>query len=157
MENLTNAQLQEKAKSYAMMANEGGEGYNPFSVELDRRLQEERSAKPKTLEEQEASILSELSRKDNSIARESGTFDAEEVSNLRKELESVREKKEQSFFSEWTREETAARRHAWNSAMAEKMRTGEKVNILEMADKFGFYMEDLKKAVSHYNLPKWTA
>lgn len=77
----TNA-LNAAAQNYGNEEFGGGEGYNPYSAELDRRQSERMAKSPRTATD----VRSDISRIDCSMARESGTYDADKVAALEKEL-----------------------------------------------------------------------
>jgi len=66
-----------------------GSGFDPYDAELERREFAARETRTPSLAEQRDSLLREIERKDCAAARESGTFDAEHVANLRAQVADI--------------------------------------------------------------------
>ncbi len=144
---LTTQQLTSKATEHDRSMNEGGEGYNPYTDEIERREIEAEANRPITRGGRRSQILGELERLDCSIARESGTYDADKVAALRAELNSIDAEAEAEFAAEWTAEITQQRRSEWNT----KIEAGEITTAIEARaamDAFGWTITDLKRAVA---------
>jgi len=152
MKNLTDKQLQAEAKAWDDGMNEGGEGYNPYTDELERREMEEQRNKPKTLTDRKFEIYHELEIKDCAIARECGTYNQDEIDKLRKELKEITEKEEEEFKGEWTKETTQERRQDWNDFVKALMVDGrisgeDQPKIYQRQKDQGWKFDDLKKAI----------
>ncbi len=136
-------------REWDALYNEGGEGYNPF------REPQERENRPLTLAEKKDLILRELESKDNAIARESGTYDAEAIQALNAEYDRLGKEGQKAFAKEWTLKVTIARRAEWNA----RVKSGEfgtsqidyKAYGKAQRDQ-GWTIEDLKKAIKINNI-----
>lgn len=155
---LTHTELIEKAKRYDNLHNEGGEGYNPYSAELERRQFEYEKNLGKSPEEKKLAILKEIEVLDCSIARESGTYDAEKIADLRAQVKDIEAEQDAIFLETWTLEITKARRIEWNDFARGTMGNNRKVNheiaqaLTEKQREQGWWMDDLRKAVKLHNL-----
>jgi len=164
IEKMTNEELREVAKKYDLMQNEGGEGYNPYNVELDNREREAWENRPRTLADKKREIYHELERKDSTIARESGTYNQAEIDALRNELEEIEKQEEREFAIEWTIEITKTRRENWNNFIKSlvtimpvtaprKKMTAENQRLINCRiNEQCWSINDLKKAVRIHNL-----
>jgi hypothetical protein len=101
--------------------NEGGDGYNPYREEMGRRARAVEAARPKSASERLAAAYRQLDRMDNSITRESGTYDqaavdavAAEIAELKAEIAAAQHHADQAFVAVWTLDVTRARRKANN-------------------------------------------
>ncbi len=92
--NLTDNQLLEKAQQYDDLYNEGGEGFNPYRDELEKRTMAELSKEPETLAERKRKIMKQIELKDSSVAREFGTYNKKEIDALRAEVEEIEREEE---------------------------------------------------------------
>jgi hypothetical protein len=145
MKDLTRDQLATAAKNYDNAINEGGEGYNPYRAELERRALES-APRPSRKE----TIHRELEIKDCSIARESGTYDQAEIDALRAELRSIEAAENETFCAEWTREVFEARRNDWNSRVQAH---GDKLTMDQVAAitaDLGYGIDELRRAKAVY-------
>jgi roadblock/LC7 domain-containing protein len=150
---MTDQHLTAEARRYDNAMNEGGEGYNPYRDEINRRRHAAEAARVKTPEERIATLQRKIAAEDCSIARESGTYDAAKIATYRAEIAELRAQvvakmaaAEETFRAEWTPEVTLARKHEWNAASAAgKMKTWAAIRDYER--KVGYTMDDLKKAV----------
>ena len=156
MKNLDDNQLAKKAREYDNINNDGGEGYNPYRDEIDRRGFEYEKNRPKSLQEQKNAVYRRLNVVDCSIARECGTYDPEEVDALKSKLAAIEKKEAEAFAAEWTLAETQRRRAGWNDFVRSLMDSEGKIKntraIYARQAKQGWTMDDLKKAVKHHNL-----
>lgn len=159
MENLTTEQLRAKARQYDNINTEGGEGYNPYSDEIDRRAMAKSAARPKTRSDRKYEILHELEIKDCSIARESGTYNQAEIDGLRAQLAEIEAEEEAEFLADWTREETMRRREEWNSFVRSfpvesngRISVDNSRLIMERASEQGWSVDDLKRAIALHGL-----
>jgi len=141
-------ELRKAAKSYDLGMNEGGEGYNPYTNEIESREMEEIKKAPRGQWE----ILTDLERYDCSLAKECGTYDSDKVAALRKELSDLEEKEEKEFAAKWTPEYTAKIRAEWNASIRacgnDQLKTNKKIAEYQAS---GIYLSDLKKAVKINN------
>ena len=148
---MTTDELRIAAREYDAINNEGYEGYNPYREEIERREYSERASKPETKTEKLERLEHELSVKNCSIARESGTYDENEVNAIRAEIETleseIKKEEDEKFFTEWTREVTIERRKKWNAEATKPGATMMKVIIA-----VGFSQDKHKKAIEHYGL-----
>ena len=101
--------LAAKVTVHDNLYNDGGEGYNPYRDEIERR-ELAASARPRD----RSDVLRDMERKDCSSARESGTYDPAEIAALEAELSEFDAAEAAEFDAEWTREVTIERRTAWN-------------------------------------------
>lgn len=141
-------------REYDRINNEGGEGYNPYRAERERREVEEAIGFGKTRAGRKARIYRELEAKDCSIARESGTYNKAEIDDLRAQLRAIEAEEEAEFLAAWTLEITQERRESWNA----RVKAGAfgtvgsgKVNFAAVAaaeKAQGWTVDDLKKAVA---------
>ena len=146
---MTTEELRKAAKSYDLGMNEGGEGYNPYTNEIKNREMKEIKKAPRGQWE----VLKDLERYDCSIAKECGTYNAEKVAELRKELADLKEKEEKEFIAKWTPEYTTKIRTSWNLAIKNCGNDRLKINNVVMEyQKTGIYLNDIKKAVKLNNL-----
>ena len=153
---LTHEQLINKIKQYDNVHNEGGDGYNPYKEELSRRQFEYEKNRVKSPEEQKYALLKEIAALDCSIARESGSYDADRISALRSQIEGIEAKQDAAFLDIWTLEITKSRRIEWNTfasaAMANHSRKELPAVITKKQRELGWGMDDLRKAVKIHNL-----
>ena len=94
--------------------NEGGEGYNPARDEMARRARIADAARPKSHAERMYALQRRLDAMDNSMARESGTYDANECETLREHIANLQAEMDAEFIEAWSLETTRARRKANN-------------------------------------------
>lgn len=161
MKNLSTKEIIAKGKEYDRMMNEGGEGYNPYWAELERREMEEAkkaAAAPKSKEEQIDALHEKIRKECGSIARE---WNEEEVDRKKAayyaEIKRLENEIEAEFAAEWTLEETKSRRIIWNefvnNELAGGQMTPEKYRVLyAKKDELGWGLDELKKAVKLHNL-----
>jgi len=148
---MTDQALAQAARRYNQgMFGDTGEGYNPYTAEMDSRATRQAALAPRDMH----AILRDLDRCDCSLARECGTYDEVRVATLQEELraaeaaEAQREaNKVAAFWAEWTPETTADRRAQWNTAAKN---AGRQARVVDIQKAVGFAMVDLKKAVKHY-------
>lgn len=157
MKDMTVTQLREKSRNYDRINNEGGEGYNPYRDELERREMATEAARPKTSADRKREIYHQLEIKDCSIARECGTYNQAEIDALRAELAETEAAEVAEFAAEWTPEETQTRRSAWNSFVNAELAGGpmtpDKYRKLHAwKEEHGWGLDEVKKAVKLHNL-----
>ena len=154
MATMTDTELRAAEQNHDNINNGGGEGYNPHRAERQDRERAARASQPRTRDD----IIHELGVLDCSIARESGTYDAERIAALRSELDAlakvaaiVDQAAADTFAREWTIEITRERRATWNGMVKAK-----KINSAGSAQraeaKLGWTMRSLKKAIKLYSL-----
>lgn len=134
-------------REYDQIHNEGGQGYNPYRQE---RLEREAN-QPRVRTAYD--VARDLEREDCSIARESGTYDADRVAALRNEFEmlSTAEEHARLVTAGWTDAVTTqARREAWNNAV----RAGQIApnTLARDQQRIGYTLADLKNAIKFYGL-----
>lgn len=143
-------------RQYDLINNEGGEGYNPYRAEREKREIEEAIEWGKTRAGRKDRIYRDLERKDCSIARECGTYNQAEIDDLRAQLAAIEAEEDAEFIAAWPLDITKERRASWN----DRVRMGEfntrgkidfkKVGAVEKEQ--GWNLGNLKKAVKLYNL-----
>lgn len=143
-------------RQYDLINHEGGEGYNPYRAEREKREIEEAIAYRKTRAGRKDRIYRLLEAKDCSIARECGTYNQAEIDALRAELAAIEAEEEVEFIAAWPLGLTKERRASWN----DRVRAGEftvrgqidprKVGTAQSVQ--GWTFRDLKKAVKLHNL-----
>ena len=101
--------------------NEGGDGYNAYREEMGRRARAAEALRPKSAAEQLQAAYRALDRADNSIARESGTYNANEVDAINAKIAALKAEiavdqaaADKAFLAVWTLDLTRARRRANN-------------------------------------------
>lgn len=140
--------LKKAARNYNNANNEGySDGNNPYRAELQRRAANKEAAKPETREARIDRLIHQLDRMDTTVARESGTYDADKIAALKAEIAALEDDTEKEFIADWTLEATKIRREKWNSDARKPGATEIKLTIAH-----GFTLGDLKKAVKHYGL-----
>jgi len=157
---MTIEELRKAARNHDNIYNEEADGYNPYTVEIEDRARTAEARRPITRSERKDHLLKEISSLDCSIARESGTFDADAVAALRTEYKALNQEEKDEFAAEWTREETISRREEWNN----RVRSGQfgkcgggKTDFEKVArqeEEQGWTNGELKQAVKLHNLPK---
>lgn len=143
-------------RQYDLINNEGGEGFNPYRAEREKREIEEAIVWSKTRAGRKDRIYRLLEAKDCSIARECGTYNQAEIDDLRAQLTAIEAEEEAGFIAAWPLDLTKERRAAWN----DRVRAGEftvrgqvdprKVYAAQSEQKWS--VDDLKKAVKLHNL-----
>lgn len=162
MKEMTREQVIEAGRKYDRIHNEGGEGYNPYLREMERREMEEaqkRVAEPKTKKQQIDDLYDKIGKECGSIARE---WNEEEVDRKKAEyydeIKKLEEEIEVKFASEWTREETQARRENWNGFIRTLINSNGRIDVKDQAKIYarvkdqGWGLNELKKAVKLHNL-----
>lgn len=144
-----------REQEYDRIHNEGGEGYNPIRQARIREEYEAEAARPKSISEQMDAIRHQISIRDCSIARESGTFDQAEVDQLRATLNELEDADNANFLTDWTMDTTKTRRVAWNTMVKSGKFGGKRVdmNAVRRTEKEqGWTLENLRRAIKLYNL-----
>ena len=144
---MTDSDLTTAAASYREINLEGGDGYNPYQVELEARAAAAAKARPRT----STDVLLELERLDCSIARESGTYDAERIETLRAELADLEAAADADFAAEWSLRVTVMRRVAWNEGVRAGTITNDNMGAAIKAN--GWSPSDLSRAINLHRLP----
>ena len=137
------------AKQYDDIVNEGGEGYNPIRAERERKEHEAINSMPRTRDD----IMTDIERLDNSIARESGTYDAQRIAALRDELSALDAAEEAAFRAEWTADVTAGRRAEWNEWVKRTSNGTGRIDspvLMRKQGQQGWTIDQLKRAVAMY-------
>lgn len=160
---MTNNELATAARTYNNVHNEGGEGYNPYKDEMERRAS---NSAAKAAAEHAATpqgkidaLYCRIERECGSVAREWGNtaeIDALQ-SSLYAEINKIKAELDAEFLQTWTLEITRARRIEWNNfANTELKALGSGPAMMrryaEKQKSQGWTMEDLKKAVKAHNL-----
>lgn len=162
MKEMTREQVIEAGRKYDRIHNEGGEGYNPYWAEMERREMEEaqkRAAEPKTKKQQIDALHEKIRKECGSIARE---WNEEEVDRKKAayyaEIKKLEAEIEAEFVAEWTLEETQARRESWNGFIRTLINSKGQIDgkdqpkIYARAKEQGWGLDELKKAVKLHNL-----
>ena len=164
MKDMTEKEIVAAGKKYDNLHNEGGEGFNPYWAELERREMAEArkiADSPKTREEQISRLHDKIRKECGSVAREWG---GEEIDKKQAayyaEIKRLEDEIEEEFAVEWTREVTLSRRIVWNDFVNSKLAGGrmtpEKFRILKTkTDELGWGLDELKRAVKLHNLPAY--
>ena len=149
-------------REYDIINNEGGEGYNPYRADRERKEFEERKARANEYALTPQGRIDALHRRIElecgSVAREWGNNDA--IDTLHKDLyaqiRAIEDEANGPFLTIWTIGVTTERRAAWNARVRNgEFTKGKKVdtNALRAAEKAqGWTLDDLKKAVEIYKL-----
>lgn len=160
---MTSQDLRDAARTYDRVNNEGGEGYNPYTQELERREHEELRAQAKAHAETPQGRMDALYRRIElecgSVAREWGN--AEEIdalqSSLYAEIDKIKAEIDAEFLKTWTLETTKSRRIEWNDFVKAEIipingtPKAHKVLYQRQQDQ-GWTIEDLKKAIALHNI-----
>lgn len=142
-------------RTYDRIHNEGGEGYNPYRAERERRELEAEIARPKSIDERIDALYRRIDRECGSVAREWGNneeIDAK-AAEMRKEIAQLKTERDADFLAVWTLDETKTRREAWNLRVkkGEFGKTGSgKVDFKAVDAAYktqGWTLDDLKRAV----------
>jgi len=161
---MTHTELKKKAREYDNIMNEGGEGFNPYRSEIERREMDEakkRAALPKNRQQQIADLYEKVRLECGSVAR--GWGDEEEIDKKQAEyyaeIERIEAEIEADFAAEWTPEVTTERRKNWNDWVRTellpnrgRMTPEDNQRLYEKEKELGWTMADLKKAVKINNL-----
>jgi len=162
MKDMTREQIIAKGRSYDKIQNEGGEGYNPYWSELERREMEEnqrRAAQPKTKKEQIEALHDKIRIECGSVAREWGGEEADKKqATYYAEIKKLEAEIDAEFAEEWTLELTQERRASWNGFVRSLMNSKGQIDtknqgkMYQKASEQGWGLEQLKKAVKLHNL-----
>lgn len=147
MENMTKQKLENAAREYDAINNEGAEGYNPYRAELDRRDLEARKAAPRS----KYSLQRELMTISGPRAKELGIYDETRIAALEAAIAQIDAEADAVFAAEWTRDVTTTRRAAWNTFV----RSGNLNGFADLARterQQGWRLDDLKRAVKLHQL-----
>ena len=162
MRNMTRAQITEKGKEYDNINNEGGDGYNPYWQELDRRGMEAakiEAAKPKSKKEQISILHDKIRIECGSVAREWGSDEIDKKqAAYYAEVKALENEIKAEFANEWTIETTKERRISWNDFVRSLMDSQghilgkDQLKMYQRAKDQGWGPDDLKKAVELHSL-----
>ena len=149
-------------RTYDAIHNEGGEGYNPYRAdrekrewEADQKAARERATTPQgRIDALHRRIRTEC----GSVAREWG--DTDKLDALQKDLYSeikiIEDEINGKFLAEWTPEITTTRRQTWNDFVKSfgpgKMTSKDMAAIHNKQKDQGWKLDDLRKAVKLNNL-----
>jgi hypothetical protein len=142
--------MSEAERQYDLVHNEGGEGYNPHRAARERAEFDAARNEPLTLDD----LRRRLERLDNSLARESGTFDQTKVDALRAQIAAMEAEQDAAFLAAWPRELTMERRAAWN-AWVRSATTPKGVPVSAIAAQEraqGWVPSDLRRAIKLHGL-----
>ena len=150
-------------RTYDQINNEGGEGYNPYRAERERREHTEMVAEAKvyaaTTQGKVDALYRRIKLECGWVAREwgnNGEIDAKAL-EIRKKIAHLKAEQDAEFLGVWTLDITKARRIAWNDFVKAKLiplngaPNGYKLmHKREQAQ--GWTLDDLKRAVKSHNL-----
>lgn len=162
MENMTRSEIIEKGKTYDNVQNEGGEGYNPYWSELERRDIESSkidAVKPRSKKDQISALHDKIRIECGSVAREWGNEEADKKqAGYYAEIKALETAIETEFSAEWTLETTKTRRVSWNDFIRSLMNSKGQIGpqsqpkIYQRKIEQGWGLDDLKKAIKLHNL-----
>jgi len=147
-------------RTYDRINNEGGEGYNPYRVERERKELEAEIARPKSIDERIDALYRRIDRECGSVAREWGN-DAEidaKATEIRAQIHTLEAERDAEFLLTWTPETTKTRRVEWNARVkaGEFGATGSGRVDYEAIDRAyasqGWTLDQLKRAIKAHNL-----
>lgn len=160
---MTSQELRDAARTYDRVNNEGGEGYNPYTQELERGEHEELRKQAKAHAETPQGKIDALYRRIElecgSVAREWGN--SEEIDALQSSLcaaiDNIKAEIDAEFLKTWTLEITKARRQEWNSWVRAELGTSpmtpDKMRMLHNRQQTqGWSTADLRKAIALHNI-----
>lgn len=160
---MTSQELRDAARNYDRVNNEGGEGYNPYTQELERREHEELRTQAKAHAETPQGRIDTLYRRIElecgSVAREWGN--AEEINTLQSslytEIDKIKAEIDAEFLKTWTLDITKARREEWNNFVKAEIipinGTPKAYKALyQRQQDQGWTLNELKKAVALHGL-----
>jgi len=149
---MTEAELVAAEARYNRTVNEGGEGYNPYTAELQDRAAKAHAAAPMTRDD----LVRLLDRLDCTIARESGTYDAARCDAIKAQIKAMDDAADAEFAAEWTLETTRTRRAEWNATIKALSETHKglrfAVAVSAHAKAVGYGTDDLRRAVKMHGL-----
>jgi len=156
---MTDRELRDAAKNYDNIQNEGGEGYNPYTSEIERREYETAASKPMTKQDKIDALQSTIRKECGSVAREWGNnseIDAKQTA-IYKEINSLKAEIAVDFATTWPIELTKTRRIEWNSFIKNTIGIGtvgpdESRAIYKKQGDQGWMLHDLKKAIKIHSL-----
>ena len=146
-------------RTYDRINNDGGEGYNPYRAERERKELEAEIARPKSIDERIDALYRRIDRECGSVAREWGNneeIDAK-AAEIRKEIDRLKAERDADFLTVWTLDNTKARRGAWNEFVNGEIRALGKGPAMmsclhERQKNQRWTMDELKRAVKLHNL-----
>ena len=151
-------ELAAKARAYDNIQNEGGEGYNPYRNEMDRRDYAAAAAEPRTQD----TVIQEIERIKASLSPTSsdgwGPGSAApklkaRLNTLETELAEIEAADEAAFLAVWTLDVTTARRAEWNHWIkSAKPAPGDWKAICDKERDLGWRIDEAKRAVKMHNL-----
>jgi hypothetical protein len=157
--NIQKNELRDAARAYDDGLNEGGEGYNPYRSEIERRENERFAADAKVYSATPRGRIDALYRRIDlecgSVAREWGK--TEEIDALQSSLYA---EIDAAFLETWTVDITKTRREAWNTMVRSGKfgRTGSgRIDFTALRSQEtlqGWTADELKKAVALHGLQK---
>jgi len=158
MKNMTTKQIVKAGKEYDKINNEGGEGYNPYWTEMERR-EIETTSKPITKKDRIKALNKKIRTECGSVAREWGNDEEidKKHATYYAEITKIEKEIEEEFASEWTLEVTKNRREAWNSFVKAEIAGGKMTlkkyqKMYEWTKDNGYGLDDIKKAVALHNI-----
>ncbi len=159
MKDMTREQIIKAGKKYDNLHNEGGEGYNPYWSEIDRREIEEANTRPETKHDKIEELQKKIRTNCGSVAREWGN--TEEIDSKQaeyySEIKCLEMEIEAEFLTEWTLEETKSRRIIWNNFVRAEFVGGSMTpdryrKLHAKRQELGWGREELKTAIKLHNL-----
>lgn len=163
---MTTQELIAAARSYDNAVNEGGEGYNPYNNELERRAAKEEAKRAAehaaTPQGRIDALYRRVDRECGSVAREWGNNEEIDAlqSSLYAEIDKIEKEMEDDFLAVWDISTTKSRRIGWNDFARETLipmyKAGKSVEmhrIMRSREKDqGWTLDMLKKAVALHGL-----
>jgi len=155
---MTPAELASAARNYDNAINEGGEGYNPYTSEIERRDYAEAAGRPKTKQDEIDVLYSRINRECGSVAREWGNneeLDAKQTA-LYTEINRIKAEIDAEFLIDWPLDITKTRRQGWNDFVRSfgpgRINRDGMTAIHNRQKEQGWTLDSLKKAVQLHNL-----
>lgn len=149
---LTDQDLRDKATGYDAMHNDGhSDSYNPYSEELERRMEAQIASLDNTPEQRREALRTERRTLSSSEARESGLYDTAKIAEIDEQIKEIDAQLEAETWSEWTLDATQARRTEWN-AKSRNGELGDAQSIAQAQRDLGWTITDLKTAIAHHSI-----
>ena len=156
---MTDQELFNAARNYDNIQNESGEGYNPYTSEIERREYEAATSRPMTKQDKIDALHDTIRIECGSVARECGDnteIDAKQ-DKIYKEIDSLKAEITADFVTAWPIDLTKSRRVEWNDFIKKTVGTGKVTPdgmrlIYKKQGDQGWMLDALKKALKIHNL-----
>lgn len=156
---MTHIELSAAARNYDNIVNEGGEGYNPYQSEIDRRDHEAIINRPKTKQDKIDTLYRQINRECGSVAREWSNNEAIDAkqSKIHDEINRLKAEVNAEFLSVWSIDVTQTRRKSWNDMVKDGKFSidSKRVDFQAMHNQEktqGWTLDELRGAVKLHNL-----